>query len=280
MNRAPTPVRLILQMCAAEVLSMLDAVTFPALLPTFIDGRQDVLGSPPIAEASPSPPPSTGSPIPLFGAKNRSRADGAQDGRSRPGSWAQPARNPDDQFADSPERRSAAVRPVLSPVSDATGGDRDPDGKALLVWGRPHRSHGVVVVSAGAAQMSRDYVRSFRPPRIIWQEPRQQFRLLFCLPVPLGQGPTGWAAEPLKQPPGCEQGATALARNGPGRRTYAFSRTLVARNGLRGGSPHPALLRDHGPGRHAGRATTTRNVGVRADRRNVLVSIPRQSRGL
>ena len=36
-NRARTPVQLILLMCAAEVLSMVGAVTFPALLPTFID---------------------------------------------------------------------------------------------------------------------------------------------------------------------------------------------------------------------------------------------------
>ncbi len=37
MSRAPTPVQLILLMCGAEVLSMVGAVTFPALLPTFID---------------------------------------------------------------------------------------------------------------------------------------------------------------------------------------------------------------------------------------------------
>ncbi len=37
MSRASTPVQLILLMCAAEVLSMVGAVTFPALLPTFID---------------------------------------------------------------------------------------------------------------------------------------------------------------------------------------------------------------------------------------------------
>ena len=37
MSRAATPAHLILLMCAAEVLSMVGAVTFPALLPTFID---------------------------------------------------------------------------------------------------------------------------------------------------------------------------------------------------------------------------------------------------
>ncbi|MEO2196728.1 MAG: MFS transporter, partial [bacterium] len=37
MSRAPTPVQLILLMCGVEVLSMVGAVTFPALLPTFID---------------------------------------------------------------------------------------------------------------------------------------------------------------------------------------------------------------------------------------------------
>lgn len=37
MSRAPTPVQLVVVMCVAETLSMVGAVTFPALLPTFID---------------------------------------------------------------------------------------------------------------------------------------------------------------------------------------------------------------------------------------------------
>ena len=47
-----------------------------------------------------------------------------------------------------------------------------------------------------------------------------------------------------------------------------FSR---ARSPWIGGRGHPALRLDHGSGRHGGRSTTTRNTGVRADRRNVLL---------
>ena len=36
MSRAPSPIRLIVALCTAEVVSMLGAATFPALLPTFL----------------------------------------------------------------------------------------------------------------------------------------------------------------------------------------------------------------------------------------------------
>ena len=102
---------------------------------------------------------------------------------------------------------------------------------------RPHSGHlsrrqGPVVppppasgsVSAGA---------SFRPPRIIRQEPSQQCRQPLRFPPPLGQRATGWTAESLRRPPGREQGAAALARNARCQRTYACYGTFLVREGLR-----------------------------------------------
>ena len=79
-----------------------------------------------------------------------------------------------------------------------------------------------------------------------------------------------------------ENGPASLAGNGPalvtrkGRqtRTCACSGPILARDDLRGGVGHPtfhrspeavAFVRDHGPGRHGRRSTTTRNLPLRTD---------------
>lgn len=100
--------------------------------------------------------------------------------------------------------------------------------------------------------------RSFRPPGVVGPEALQQLGQSVFFPPTGRRRPAASGAVALFDSARREETPTTQTRNGLWARTCAFSRKLLGWVGLvgKGRLPHPACLRQPGPGRFAGRSTT------------------------